>query len=110
VGSGRVTAVIARTSAEEMGLQVGDRVTAMFREIDVVLAKGANFEKTSARNRFRGTVQSVKHGTVTTELPVKRDDQQVVAVIAKTMSDSMEMQPGDEVTALFREIDVLVLK
>ncbi len=109
-GGRTITAVIARSSAEAMGLDVGDPVTAMFREIDVVLCKGSGFERTSARNRFRGTVQSVRHGTVTTELPVKRGDEQVVAVIAKTMSDAMDMQAGDEVTALFREIDVLIVK
>lgn len=102
--------MIARTSAEEMGLTVGDRVTAMFREIDVVLSKGDDFTRTSARNRFQGTVQAIKHGTVTTELPIKGNGQEVVAVIAKTMSDSMGMSVGDHVTALFREIDVLIVK
>lgn len=110
VGGGRITAVIARTSAEEMGLAVGDKVTAMFREIDVILSKGDNFARTSARNRFQGIVQAVKHGTVTTELPVRSGEHEVVAVIAKTMSDSMGMTAGDHVTALFREIDVLILK
>ena len=108
--AGRITAVIARTSAEEMGLAVGDRVTAMFREVDVILSKDPGFARTSARNRFAGTVQAVKHGTVTTELPIRRGEESVVAVIAKTMSDAMGMSAGDEVVALFREIDVLVLK
>jgi molybdate transport system regulatory protein len=104
------TAVIARTSCEEMDLRVGERVTAMFREIDVVLCKGGNFERTSARNRFTGTAEAVRHGTVTTELPVKRGDETLVAVIAKTTYDAMHIEVGDEVTALVREIDVLVVK
>jgi len=108
--AGPLTAVIARTSAEDMGLTIGDRVTAMFREIDVILSKGPGLDRTSVRNRFAGSVQAVKHGTVTTELPIRRGDQTVVAVIAKTMSDRMGMAVGDEVIALFREIDVLVLK
>ena len=110
VGGATVTAVIARTSCEEMDLQTGEHVTAMFREIDVVLCKGEHFERTSARNRFRGTVEAVKHGTVTTELPVTRADERVVAVIAKTTFDAMGIKVGDSVTALFREIDVLIVK
>jgi molybdate transport system regulatory protein len=110
IGDGRITAVIARTAAEEMALAVGDRVTAMFREIDVILSKDPEFTRTSARNRFEGAVQAVRHGTVTTELPIAQGDRQVVAVIAKSMSDRMGMAVGDRVTALFREIDVLVLK
>jgi len=110
IGTGRITAVIARTAAEEMGLAIGDRVTALFREIDVILAKGEGFAQMSARNRFEGTVQAVKHGTVTTELPIRQGDQQVVAVIAKTMSDDLGMAVGDHVTALFRDVDVLIMK
>ena len=35
---------------------MGDQVTALFREIDVLLAKGDGLAQMSARNRFEGTV------------------------------------------------------
>lgn len=106
VGGGRrIVAVIARTAAEEMGLEVGDEVTACVREGDILLAKG---EALSIRNRIRGSITDLRPGTVTTEITVDTESGEVYALLARSVADEMLLRAGDRVTALVRERDYLI--
>jgi molybdate transport system regulatory protein len=110
VGAGRreLAVVVTSSSVEEMALEVGDRVTAMFREVDVLLMKGD--ASISAGNRFKGRVLAIKKGTVTAELPLDVDGQRLMTVVARSAAEEMGLGVGDEVTAFVREIDVLLVK
>jgi molybdate transport system regulatory protein len=109
VGGRRLVAVVARAGAEAMGLAVGDEVTAFVREIDVLLIKGEP-PMISARNRVAGTLTALRPGTVTTELTVDAGGGwQVLALLARTAADAMALAPGDRVTTLVREGDVMVM-
>jgi molybdopterin-binding protein len=106
VGGGRhLIAVIARTAAEEMGLEAGSTVTACVREGDLLLEKGG---ATSVRNRLSGTVTNLRPGTVTTELTLATSHGELYALLARTVAEDMMLGVGDEVTGLVRERDILV--
>lgn len=106
VGGGRrFVAVIARTAAEEMGVEIGDQVIACVREGDLVLAKGGAF---SIRNRLQGKITSLRPGTVTTELTVDTGSGEVYALLAKSVADEMKLNTGDQVNALLRERDFMI--
>ena len=108
--SSRVTAVIATSSAEEMALAVGDQVTVLFREVDVLLMKGDGAERVSASNRIPGTVLGITKGNVTAEIPLEVGVGRITAVIARTSAEEMGLAVGDRVTAMFREVDVILAK
>ncbi len=106
VGGGRhFIAVIARTAAEEMGLDVGSRVTACVREGDMLLQKG---NAINVRNRIAGTITDLRPGTVTTELTVATNNGDLFALLARSVADDMKLADGRSVTALIRERDFLV--
>jgi len=106
VGGGRrITAVVARTAAEEMGLEVGADVIACVREGDLLLAKAGAL---SARNQLAGTVTSLRPGTVTTELTIDTGGGEIFALLARSVAEDMKLGVGDRVTALVRERDFLV--
>jgi molybdate transport system regulatory protein len=106
VGDNRhMLAVIARTAAEEMGLDVGSRVTAYVREGDMLLLKG---NAINVRNRIAGTVTDLRPGTVTTELTLATDKGNLFALLARSVADDMKLAVGGGVTALMRERDFLV--
>ena len=106
VGDGRhLIAVIARIAAEEMGLDVGTRVTACVREGDMLLQKG---NAINVRNRIGGTITDLRPGTVTTELTLATDNGDLFALLARTVADEMKLTDGRRVTALIRERDFLV--
>jgi molybdate transport system regulatory protein len=106
---GELTLVVTSSAVEALALEPGDRATAMFREVDVMLIQGEC--RVSATNRIRGRVLDIKKGNVTAELPLDvGSGRRIVAVVARTAAEEMGLAPGDEVTACVREGDLLLAK
>jgi len=106
VGGGRrFIAVIARTAAEEMGLDVGSGVIAFVREGDLLLRKG---NAINVRNRIAGTITNLRPGTVTTEVTLATGNGDLHALLARSVADDMNLAVGSSVTAVMRERDFLV--
>jgi molybdopterin-binding protein len=107
VGGGRrIIAVVARTAAEEMGLTVGEKVTACIREGDLVLAKDGRL---SIRNPIAASITGLRPGTVTTELTLDTGNGQLSALLARSTADEMKLAVGQPVKALLRERDFLIM-
>ena len=64
----------------------------------------------SARNQFKGTVQSVKLGNVMAEVVVAVGGLQIVSVITRTSAEQLGLQPGTEVTTVIKSTEVLLAK
>ena len=62
----------------------------------------------SARNQLRGTVRSVKLGTIMSEVLVEVGDQQIVAVITRGSAESLGLQEGSEVMVIIKATEVLI--
>jgi molybdate transport system regulatory protein len=106
---GELTLVMTSSSVEELRLEPGDRATALFREVDVMLMKGEG--AISTKNRVRGRILDIKTGNVTAEVPIDVGaGRRILAVIARTAAEEMRLAVGDEVTACVREGDLLLAK
>lgn len=64
----------------------------------------------SARNQWKGTVKSVKTGTVMAEIVVDVNGVEVVAAITKGSVEAMNIKPGDEVRAVIKATEVMIAK
>ena len=64
----------------------------------------------SARNQFKGTVKSVKLGTVMAEVIVTHGDIEIVSVITRASAEDLGLKAGDEVTAVIKSTEVLIAK
>jgi molybdopterin-binding protein len=64
----------------------------------------------SARNQFKGTVKSVKLGTITAEILVGVGPIEIVSVITRGSAEQMGLKVGDEVTAVIKSTEVLIAK
>ena len=64
----------------------------------------------SARNQFKGTVKSVKLGTVMAEVVVKVGDIEVVAAITRDSAERLGLKPGDAATAVIKATEVMIAK
>lgn len=64
----------------------------------------------SARNQFKGTVKSVKLGTVMAEVVVTVSGLEVVSAITRASAEQLGLKPGDEVTAVIKSTEVLIAK
>jgi molybdopterin-binding protein len=65
----------------------------------------------SARNQLKGTVKEVKHGNVMAEVVVVLPDgQEIVSAITLGSAQVLNLQVGDEVTAIIKSTEVMIGK
>ena len=62
----------------------------------------------SARNQLKGTVRSVKLGTIMSEVLVEVGDRQIVAAITRGSAESLGLQEGSEVTVIIKATEVMI--
>ncbi len=64
----------------------------------------------SARNQFKGTVKSVKLGSVMAEIVVTVGNLEIVSAITRGSAEHMALKAGDTVTAVIKSTEVLIEK
>lgn len=64
----------------------------------------------SARNQLKGTVKFVTLGTVMAEVVIDVGGNDVVAAITRHSVESLGIKEGDEVTAVIKATEVMVMK
>jgi molybdopterin-binding protein len=60
----------------------------------------------SARNQLKGTVRSVKLGTIMSEVLVEVGGQQIVAAVTRGSAESLGLQEGSEVIIIIKATEV----
>ena len=103
-----ITAVLTRRSVEELELQVGKPAIALIKASFVVLAKGENL-RTSARNQIAGTVAHREDGAVNSEITLDiGGGKTLVATITLESANALQLEVGDQVTALVKAPHVIL--
>jgi molybdopterin-binding protein len=64
----------------------------------------------SARNQFIGTVKSVKLGGIMAEVVVAVGSIEIVSAITRTSAETLDLQVGDQVTAIIKSTEVIIDK
>jgi molybdopterin-binding protein len=64
--------------------------------------------KISARNRFKGTVRSVRKGTTTAHVALEVGGQVITAAITNEAVDELKLEPGQTAYAVIKASDVMV--
>jgi molybdopterin-binding protein len=64
----------------------------------------------SARNQFQGTVKEVKLGNVMAEVVVTVGGIEIVSAITRSSAESLQLKPGDAVTAIVKSTEVMIDK
>ena len=62
----------------------------------------------SARNQLKGTVRSVKLGTIMSEVVVDIGGQELVAAITRGSAERLGLAEGDEVTVVIKATEVMI--
>jgi len=62
----------------------------------------------SARNQLKGTVRSVKLGTIMSEVIVDVGGQEIVAAITRGSAEVLGLQEGSEVTVIIKATEVMI--
>ena len=64
----------------------------------------------SARNQLKGTVTSVRLGEVMAQVVIDVGGQEVVAAITRDSVENLDIAEGQQVTAVIKATEVMVMK
>lgn len=103
-----ITAILTRRSVAELGLEVGRPAIALIKSSFVILAKGEGL-KTSARNQVQGRVRAREDGAVNSEISLDiGGGKTLTATITTESAHALEIEPGDQLTALIKAPHVIL--
>ena len=106
----KIVAAVTNQGVEELQLKKNDEVTAVIKSTEVMLMKGGGQAMFSARNRFDGQVKSIQKGEAMGLVTVKMGQFYLGAAITREAIDEMGLKQGDQVTAVVKATEVMLMK
>jgi len=109
VGGESVTAIITNNSVDSLGLREGGSVYAVIKASEVMIGKGVENAKLSARNVLAGEVTRLEPGAVNSEVEIRLSGgTPMIASITKASAQALDLKQGDRVSAIVKASNVLV--
>ena len=108
-GGESIIAVITNPSVDRLGLQTGTDASAVIKATDVMVGKGLENAKLSARNVLAGKVAQLNDGAVNSEVGIQLPGgTMLVASITKESVRALNLKQGDAVSAVVKASHVMV--
>ena len=108
-GGETIVAVITNPSVDRLGLQPGTDAFAIIKASDVMVGKGLENARLSARNIFTGKVAELNEGAVSSEIGIRLPGgTMLIASITKESMHALDLKRNDEVSAVVKASHVLV--
>ena len=108
-GGETIVAVITDPSVDRLGLQRGREAFAIIKASDVMIGKGLENARLSARNVIAGVIAELNEGAVNSEVGVRLPGgTMLVASITKGSVQALNLKPGDAVFAVVKASHVMV--
>lgn len=102
---------VTNRSVKELGLKVGDSVTALIKSTEAMVLKGERLQvKISARNRFAGQVSAIDKGQAMGFVAITSKGLHLGAAITRQAVDDMQLAVGDPVIVAIKATEVMVVK
>jgi len=109
VGGETVVAIITNHSIDSLGLREGGDAYAIIKASEVMVGKGVENAKLSARNVLAGEVARLEPGAVNSEVEIRLSGgTAVVASITKASANALDLKQGDKLSAIIKASNVLV--
>jgi molybdate transport system regulatory protein len=108
-GGEQIVSIITNASVDSLGLETGKTAYAIVKANEVIVGKGVDGSKLSARNVLAGEVISSHEGAVNSEVEIKLNGgTTVVASITRESVHALELKQGDKVSAIVKASNVLI--
>lgn len=104
-----LSVIITRFSCDDMRLSVGDTISVIIKNTDIMLAK-AFHGMLSARNRAKGIVKKIVKGDVLSKVFVESRGDMLHVIITNISLGEMNIHEGDEVTAIVKSTELILSK
>ena len=102
-----ISATISMAAIKELGLEAGKEAYAIIKATEVMV--GSRDLTLSARNKFKGVVESVEEGAVNGIVKIKvAGDNVISATISMSAIKELGLEAGKEATAVIKATSVMV--
>jgi molybdate transport system regulatory protein len=108
-GGETVVSIITNSSVDSLGLAAGTAACAIVKASEVIVGKGVDGTKLSARNVLAGEVMSVLDGAVNSEVEIRLlGGSTIVASITRQSVKALGLKTGDSVSAIVKASNVMI--
>lgn len=104
-----MTALLIDAPVNPGWLKQGSQIYAVFKETEVSIAKDFS-GKISLRNKLPCIVQKIERGELLSIIHMAFKDYLIQSAITTRSVDMLELQPGDEVTAMIKANEITLMQ
>lgn len=109
VGADDFSATLLETPETAIYLQAGAKVTLLFKETEVSLAKNLS-GLMSLRNRFKAKVGDIQRGDIMSAVVLDYGSHKLTSVITTRGMERLQLALGDEVEALVKANEIALME
>jgi molybdate transport system regulatory protein len=107
VNSIGMSAIVIDTPKTAPYLIVGNTITVVFKETEVIICKG-NTDKISLRNKFEGVIENLESNELLSKLKIKTTVGTISSIITTNAVKQLELKVGSEVTAMIKTNEIII--
>ena len=108
-GGENFIAIITNSSVDRLGLRPGIEAFAIIKASDVMVGKGLENAKLSARNILAGKIAELNEGTVNSEVGIQlHGGTMLIASITKESVQALNLKEGDAISAVVKASHVMI--
>ena len=105
-----LVSVITNTAANNLNLEIGDDVVAIFKSSTVLITTDITLN-ISARNKLQGKIDSIHQGEINSELIIDiGNGDKIASVITSNSIARLNIKEGAQVSAIIKASDVIIGK
>lgn len=102
-----INCILIETPETASYLAPGIQVNVIFKETEVILAKGDEFQL-SLQNRIPGKIRAIKTGELLCEVTVETVPGTVTAIVSRDSLDALGLKKGEAVMAMIKQNEVML--
>jgi len=102
-----MSAVVIDTPETAPYLKLGNTITVVFKETEVIIGKG-NTDNISLRNKFTGTIDILECKELLSRLTINTSVGKISSIITTNAVNQLNLKLGSEVTAMIKTNEIML--
>ena len=107
VGTIDMSAIVIDTPKTAPYLKIGNTITVVFKETEVIIGKG-NTDEISLRNKFKGTIEILESKELLSKLTINTNVGKISSIITTNAVKQLKLELGTTVTAMVKTNEILI--
>jgi molybdate transport system regulatory protein len=102
-----MSAIVIDTPKTAPYLKIGNTITVVFKETEVIIGKG-NTDEISLRNKFKGTIEILESKELLSKLTINTNVGKISSIITTNAVKQLKLELGTAVTAMVKTNEILI--